>query len=255
MSNTDPQAFSSTNVMQAMSGSSSSSGSSSAPSNPYAIPATPSWLDSSQATAPLTQELSGVNKFYDVSKYLNALKGTAESQYGIDKQEGQNAAQEQTARSYQNGTYGSTNSAMIAAQTALPGMQNLIQSKSDAAGIALKAGIANEQARAGLVQSIADARTKYAGVLANYVTGIRGQTISGYNTQTSLGIEKQNANTSQASLWASIMNNPISSPAAKAAAAAHLGINNGNFYPGYSGNFGQPVAPATGSSNSFDTAY
>lgn len=226
-------------------GGSSASGSYTGPS-PYSIPGAPDWLKQSggAAVAPLQNELANTDKFYDVSKYLRAMKNSAQSQFATDLQQGQNAASEQLARSYQNGTYGSQNSSMIAAQTALPGQQKLLDTKTMAAQIALKAQEDNQQARASIAKSIADARTQYSSTLANYITGVRGQSIQGYNNAQSLNIQGQQANTQQMHLWAQLLNSPSSSPETRAWASRNLGINQ-QFNPGYVPNQG-PLNPADG---------
>lgn len=235
-------------------GGSSASGSYTGPS-PYSIPGAPDWLKQSggAAVAPLQNELANTDKFYDVSKYLRAMKNSAQSQFATDLQQGQNAASEQLARSYQNGTYGSQNSSMIAAQTALPGQQKLLDTKTMAAQIALKAQEDNQQARASIAKSIADARTQYSSTLANYITQVRGQNIQGYNNAQSLNIQGQQANTQQQALWVSLLSNKDASPSARAWAQQNLGI--APYNAGYTGNFGQQPESATGYPGSVAMTY
>lgn len=228
--------------------------------DPYGIPETPDWLNADDATDPLESELGNVDKYFNVNKYLRAMNRAAQSQFGTDLQEGQNAAGEAVQRSLQNGTQGSINSTMIAAQTALPGMNALLKTKSDAAGIALSAQVANQQARANLASSIADARTKYSGILASYITTIRGQNIQGATAQQGFALQGSAQNNQMTAMYAQILANPNSSAEMKDFARRQIGMGggssggNGGGYVGYIPNAG-PISPSSSYPGSVQVAY
>lgn len=228
--------------------SSSSGGGGYTGGDPFATPAVPDWLTSGEDV--LQNELSHVDSYYNVNKYLRNMNRSAQNQFAVDLQQGQSAAAEELARSYQDGTYGKQNSAMIAAQTALPGQTNLLNTKTAAAGIALDAQEKNQQARAMLAKSIADARSQYSNTLAQYITGIRGQNIQGALGFGSQGIQQQGVNNQAMGIWAQLLNNPKIDPAVRAYAMQQLGIPGGGgsdrpFAPGYIPNAG----PIEGGSN------
>lgn len=191
-------------------------------SDPFAIPQVPDWMQSGEG--PLRHELQGVDKFYDISKYLKAMNRSAQGQFATDLQEGQNAASEELARSYQDGTYGKSNSAMIAAQTALPGQQKLLDTKTQAAQLALDAQQRNQKARAEIAQSIASARSQYSSTLANYITGIRGQNIQGQLGFGSQRIQGQGNQNQMMQILAQLLNFHNNSPSTTAWAGQQLGI-------------------------------
>lgn len=220
--------------------------------DPYAMPETPDWLNSGDATKPLEGELSSADKYYDVSKYLRAMNRAAQSQFGMDLQEGQFAAGEATSRALQNGTQGSVNTSQIAASTALPGMQNKLNTAAEGAKIALQAQMANQQARASLASSIADTRAKYSSVLANFISTTRGQNISGFNMGRSNEIAQENADTNKQSIWASLLGNPKIGADISDYAKKMLGIGGSSggssaigYSHGYSGDPGSPLIPAS----------
>lgn len=203
-------------------------------------PATPDWLNPDSATAPLESELGNTDKYYNINRYLKHMNQAASAQFGMDLQEGQNAAGEATSRALQNGTQGSVNTSMIAAQTALPGMQAVLNTKAKTAEMALEAGMKNQQARADIAKSIASARSQYSNTLANYISTTRGQNISGFNMARSTNVTEElgnrNADNSQNSIYASILNNPNASADVRAWAKKMIGM--GGFDPGYLPNAG-----------------
>lgn len=230
------------------------------PTDPYSMPEAPDWLDAGDATKGLESELSGVDKYFNVSPYLKAYNRAAQGQYAMGLQQGQNAAGEAVQRSRQTGTFGSVNTSMISAQTALPFMQNLLDSKAKGAEIRLGAMEKNQAARANLAQSIANARTSYAGILANYITSIRGQNISGFLGEGQQKIGQQNADSNSNATYIKALTDPNSPAALKAWAASMMGLDSGSgagasgFNPGYIPNQG-PIIPGTGARNGAYVVY